>query len=181
MVRPYITLVVLALIGATATLLELSPKTVPNSSLEQKVQKDTLQPVDTLEPIDALVAALIYVESRGNENAVGDKHLASPSVGVLQIRPIMVREVNRICKRIGSHQRFTLRDRFDREKSIHMFLIWKEFHHKDSNFEAIARSWNGGPRWRKIKRTEKYWRKVQREVNKLRVGLINEGESARSI
>ena len=93
----------------------------------------------------------------------------------------MVREVNRICKKIGSVHRFTLKDRFDREKSIHMFMIWKKYHHKDSNFEAIARSWNGGPRWRKIKRTEKYWRKVQREINKLRVGLINEGESARSI
>ena len=51
--------------------------------------------------IDNLVNALIYVESRGNDSAVGDRHLDQPSVGVLQIRPIMVREVNRICKRIG--------------------------------------------------------------------------------
>lgn len=115
--------------------------------------------------IDNLVNALIYVESRGNDSAVGDRHLDQPSVGVLQIRPIMVREVNRICKRIGSHQRFTLKDRFDRNKSVHMFLIWKEFHHKDSDFEAIARSWNGGPRWRKIDRTKKYWEKVEKQLN----------------
>ena len=116
-------------------------------------------------PIDDLVNALIYVESRGLDSAIGDKHLDQPSVGVLQIRPIMVREVNRICKRIGSHQRFTLKDRFDRNKSVHMFLIWKEFHHKDSDFEAIARSWNGGPRWRKIDRTKKYWEKVEKQLN----------------
>jgi len=115
--------------------------------------------------IENLVNALIYVESRGIDSAIGDRHLKEPSVGVLQIRPIMVREVNRICKRIGSHQRFTLKDRFDRQKSIHMFLIWKEFHHKDSDFEAIARSWNGGPRGPKLNRTLKYWEKVEQQLN----------------
>ena len=96
---------------------------------------------------------------------MGDRHLDQPSVGVLQIRPIMVREVNRICKRIGSHQRFTLKDRFDRDKSVHMFLIWKEFHHKDSDFEAIARSWNGGPKGPKSRRTLPYWEKVEKQLN----------------
>ncbi len=115
--------------------------------------------------IENLVNALIYVESRGIDSAIGDRHLKEPSVGVLQIRPIMVREVNRICKRIGSHQRFTLKDRFDRQKSIHMFLIWKEFHHKNSNFETISRSWNGGPRGPKSNRTLKYWEKVEQQLN----------------
>ena len=115
--------------------------------------------------IENLVNALIYVESRGIDSAIGDRHLDEPSVGVLQIRPIMVREVNRICKRIGSHQRFTLKDRFDRDKSVHMFLIWKEFHHKDSDFEAIARSWNGGPKGPKSRRTLPYWEKVEKQLN----------------
>ena len=115
--------------------------------------------------INNLVNALIYVESRGIDSAIGDRHLKEPSVGVLQIRPIMIREVNRICKRIGSHQRFTLKDRFDRQKSIHMFLIWKEFHHKDSDFETISRSWNGGPKGPKLNRTLKYWEKVEQQLN----------------
>jgi|EP01052_Picozoa_sp_SAG31_P034727 hypothetical protein len=118
-----------------------------------------------VKPIDDLVNALIYVESRGLDSAIGDTHLDQPSVGVLQIRPIMVREVNRICKRIGSHQRFTLKDRFDRNKSVHMFLIWKEFHHKDSDFESIARSWNGGPKGPKSSRTLPYWEKVEKQLN----------------
>jgi len=135
-------------------IIRLEPKQAQTITVEQPVIND-------------LVQALIFVESRGKDSAIGDTHLDQPSVGVLQIRPIMVREVNRICKRIDSHQRFTLKDRFDREKSIHMFLIWKEFHHKDSDFEAIARSWNGGPRWRKIKRTEKYWAKVEQQLNNI--------------
>jgi hypothetical protein len=144
---------------------------LPRTSLEpimlEPIREAVVEQPIILPPkrIDDLINALIYVESRGNDSAIGDRHLNQPSVGVLQIRPIMVREVNRICKKIGSHQRFTLKDRFDRDKSIHMFLIWKEFYHKDSNFEAIARSWNGGPRWRKIKRTEKYWRKVEQQLN----------------
>lgn len=46
-----------------------------------------------------LVRALIMVESRGNDSAVGDRHLVgNEAIGALQIRPIMVREVNRILK-----------------------------------------------------------------------------------
>ena len=115
--------------------------------------------------IENLVNALIYVESRGIDSAIGDRHLKEPSVGVLQLRPIMVREVNRICKKKGLKERFTLKDRFDREKSIHMFMIWKGYYHKDNNFEAIARSWNGGPRGPKSNRTLKYWEKVEQQLN----------------
>ena len=114
-----------------------------------------------------LLTALIFVESRGNDSAIGDRHLVgNEAVGALQIRPIMVREVNRICKIIGSHQRFALKDRFDRDKSVHMFLIWKEFHHKDSSPEKIARNWNGGPKGYKKNRTVKYWNKIEKQLNK---------------
>ena len=114
----------------------------------------------------SLVEAMIQVESGGNDSIIGDKHIiGGEAVGCLQIRPIMVREVNRICKKIGSHQRFTLKDRFDRDKSIHMFMIWREFHHKDSSPEKIARNWNGGGRGYLNPRTEKYWNKVEQQLN----------------
>ena len=87
--------------------------------------------VEVIEQPD-LVKALIQVESSGRDNA---HNISEDAVGCLQIRPIMVREVNRICKLIGSHQRFALKDRFDRQKSIHMFMVWKEFHHKNDNAE----------------------------------------------
>ena len=112
-----------------------------------------------------LVRALIMVESRGNDSAVGDRHLVgNEAIGALQIRPIMVREVNRILKIQKSDKRFTLKDRFERDKSIEMFYIWKNYHHKDSNAEIIARNWNGGPKGYKNNRTEKYWNKVEQQL-----------------
>jgi len=113
-----------------------------------------------------LVTALIFVESRGNDSAIGDRHLVgNEAVGALQIRPIMVREVNRILKIQKSDKRFTLKDRFEREKSIEMFYVWKNHHHKDSEPEVIARNWNGGPKGYKVNRTVKYWNKVEQQLN----------------
>ena len=113
-----------------------------------------------------LIDALIIVESRGNDSAVGDRHLVgNEAVGALQIRPIMVREVNRILKIQKSDKHFKLSDRFDRTKTIEMFLVWKNYHHPDGNFEKIARNWNGGPKGYKKTRTEKYWNKVQKELD----------------
>jgi hypothetical protein len=113
-----------------------------------------------------LLTALIFVESRGNDSAIGDRHLVgNEAVGALQIRPIMVKEVNRILKIQGKTERFDLKDRFDRQQSIRMFMVWKNYHHKDSEPEVIARNWNGGPKGYKVSRTEKYWLKVQKQLN----------------
>jgi hypothetical protein len=110
-----------------------------------------------------IVKALIQIESSGRDNA---HNVSEDAVGCLQIRPIMVREVNRILKKQKSKKRFKLKDRFSREKSIEMFMVWKNYHHPKGGFETIARNWNGGPRGYKNKRTEHYWAKVQLELNK---------------
>jgi hypothetical protein len=82
-----------------------------------------------------IVKALIQIESSGRDNA---HNISEDAVGCLQIRPIMVREVNRILRKQGGTFRFELEDRWDREKSIEMFHIWKEHHHPDSDDETIA-------------------------------------------
>lgn len=133
-----------------------------------KIVTSTPKSTTSPNPINNLVNALIYVESRGIDNAIGDKHLGKPSIGVLQIRPIMVQEVNRILKRIKSKTRYNLKDRFSRIKSIEMFMIWKNYHHKFSNYEKIARCWNGGPNGWKIPQTKKYWVKVKQQLNKIK-------------
>lgn len=107
-----------------------------------------------------LLEAMIQVESRGNEYAIGDTHMDVPSIGVLQIRPIMVKEVNRILGK----EVYTLKDRSSREKSIEMFDVWKNHHHKNSSDEKIARCWNGGPLGYKYSGTDHYWLKVQSEM-----------------
>ena len=106
----------------------------------------------------SLIDALILVESSGRENAYNKKEDA---VGCLQIRPVMVREVNRILKRLGRVERFTKEDRWDCGQSREMFYIWRNYHHKNSSDEVIARCWNGGPRGYKKRSTEYYWNKVQ--------------------
>ena len=109
--------------------------------------------------ITTLVDALIMVESSGNPNAYCKKEKA---VGCLQIRPIMLREVNRILRKQKSTKRFSLEDRWDCGLSKEMFYIWENYHHKISNDEMIARNWNGGPRGYKKQSTEHYWNKVQK-------------------
>ena len=109
--------------------------------------------------ITTLVDALIMVESNGNPNAYCKKEKA---VGCLQIRPIMLREVNRILRKQKSDKRFTKEDRWDCGLSKEMFYIWVNYHHEDSSDEVIARNWNGGPRGYKKQSTEYYWQKVQK-------------------
>ena len=80
---------------------------------------------------------------------------------IRQIRPIMLREVNQILRKQGLEERFTKEDRWDCGKSKEMFYIWRNYHHKNSSDEVIARCWNGGPRGYKKQSTEHYWYKVQ--------------------
>jgi len=131
-----------------------------------KLESLPIKQIITEPEVDDLILALIQVESRGNDSAIGDRHLGEPSIGVLQLRPIMVREVNRILKKQNIDERYKLKDRFSREKSIEMFMVWKNYHHPEGGFETIARNWNGGPRGYKNKRTQHYWAKVQLELNK---------------
>ena len=135
--------------------------------IEQPILELNRKDVPPIITDEHLVSALIFVESRGNDSAIGDKHLVgNEAVGALQIRPIMVKEVNRILKLQKSDKRFTLKDRFERDKSIEMFYIWKNYHHKDSDMQTIARNWNGGPRGYKRNSTLKYWNKVEQQLNK---------------
>ena len=145
--------------------LEVTESCYEDIQVEQTIIELKPKDVQVVVSEHDLVSALILVESRGNDSAIGDRHIVGgEAVGALQIRPIMVREVNRILKIQKSDKRFKLKDRFDREKTLEMFTIWKNFHHKDSDFEKIARNWNGGPRGYSNPRTEKYWAKVQKEL-----------------
>jgi len=107
-----------------------------------------------------LIEAIAFVESGGNPDAIGDTHLGTPSVGLLQLRPIMVREVNRILKNKGLDKRFKNRDRKNAKKSIEMFNIWADTYHMKSSYEKMARNWNGGPKGYKRTATIRYWAKI---------------------
>ncbi len=138
-------------------------KSLPHTPqpLTPYIQTDiqTIEPTKQLKTKKTLVDALILVESAGNPKAFNKKEKAC---GCLQIRPIMLREVNRILRKQNEDKRFTKEDRWDCGLSKEMFYIWCLHHHRNSSSEVIARNWNGGPRGYKKQSTEHYWHKVQK-------------------
>lgn len=120
----------------------------------------TPQPIHVDIPNLHLVKAIIFVESSGNNNA----YCASEdAVGCMQIRRVMVRDVNRIV----GYKKYKLKDRWDRDKSIEIFNIYCS-HYNLTTPEQKARAWNGGPRGYKKKSTQHYWNKVKSYLAKSR-------------
>ena len=107
-------------------------------------------------PKNNLIEAIIYVESRGDTNA---HNISEDAVGCLQIRPIMLREVNRLL----GYNKYKLTDRWNRSKSIEMFNVIKE-HTTNPTDEKLARNWNGGWNGYKKQSTLKYWHKVKQQL-----------------
>ena len=141
----------------------ISVETIEPTKLEvEVVEPKFVKPVYTLD-VEPLIQAMIMVESRGNDSAY---HKGEKAAGCLQIRPIMVREVNRILDIQKSELEYTLEDRWSREKSIEMFHIVNNHHNKNSTYEEIARAWNGGPNWFKKSLTKRYWKRVQKQLKK---------------
>jgi len=145
----------------------LIPENEDEYCIPIEVEEYQVKTIDKEIHANRLIEALIQVESSGKEDCVGDKHLIIPSIGVLQIRPIMVREINRILKIQGKDKRYKNKDRYSRVKSIEMFIIWRDYHHKDDSDEVISRCWNGGPKGYKRKKTLHYWNKVQKALKKI--------------
>ena len=111
-----------------------------------------------------LLAAIIMVESGGDPQAYNASEKAA---GILQIRPIMVEEVNRILELRGSTLRFTLADRWCPDESVLMFNVYANHLARVNGpmtTEEVARCWNGGPKGASKKSTEKYWIKVKQRL-----------------
>lgn len=122
-----------------------------------------LKPITDYVDWKPLILAMIQVESRGNDSAYNKREDA---VGCLQIRPIMLRECNRILSLMGVDKEYTLEDRWSRTKSIEIFYVVNNHHHKNGTYEEIARAWNGGPNWAEKSGTKRYWKKVQKQLKK---------------
>ena len=104
--------------------------------------------------------AIITIESSNNDSAY---HAGEDAVGCLQIRPCMVLDVNRILKKQNKTIQYTLTDRWNRDRSIEMFYVYCNYYNL-TTLEAMARSWNGGPRGANKNTTVGYWRKVKNQL-----------------
>ena len=109
----------------------------------------------------AFIAALIAVESGGNDHAIGDNGQA---VGCLQIHPAVVEDVNQWAYKPTY---FYLGDRMDRGCSIRILDAYlkryatKERLRREPSLEDLARIWNGGPDGYQKPATRGYWIKVR--------------------
>ena len=112
----------------------------------------------------AFIAALISVESGGNDHAIGDNDQA---VGCLQIHPCVVEDVNHFLFVADSPYRYTLGDRAVRAYSVSMLRIYlshvarPERLGREPSLEDLARIWNGGPNGHTKPATKPYWVKVR--------------------
>ena len=102
-----------------------------------------------------VINAIAQVESGGNPKAVSK---SGTYVGLLQIAPICVRE----CNKIVGKNKFTYNDRYSKEKSIEMFIVFQEYHNPEGNMEKAIRLWNSGDKncMKNKSKTEAYYRRV---------------------
>lgn len=118
------------------------------------LSKDTLTDIQELQI--KLMESIIYIESRGKLNAVNGS-----CCGPMQISPVMVKSCNKILKERGINKQFTLKDRFNLEKSKEMFIVYNSKYNPEFNIEKAIRSWNGGSHY-KIQSTQGYYNKVMK-------------------
>jgi hypothetical protein len=101
----------------------------------------------------ALLAALLTVESGGNDHAVGDHGRA---IGALQIHAGVVADVNRV-----HGTRYTHRDMHDRKAAVRVASLYLQIYAPNATPEVQARVWNGGPRGATKASTAGYWVRVR--------------------
>lgn len=88
----------------------------------------------------AVLQAMIYIES-GNKGNEAYNPNEPQAVGVLQIWPIFVEDINRIV----GYEKYSLNDRLDENKSIEMFWIYQKYYNPEMDTDKMCRIWCGGP------------------------------------
>lgn len=118
-----------------------------------------------------VIKVIMYIESKNNANAVSRD---GQCVGIMQIKKVVVDDCNQYLKFKGIKKSFNYNDRFDKDKSVEMFLLVQERyknykrHRSKSNVEHMIRIWNGGCNYT-IDKTDEYYKNVMKalkETNK---------------
>jgi hypothetical protein len=103
-----------------------------------------------------LIAALIAVESNGNDMAIGD---GGRAIGALQIHKAVVVDVNRIAGTSYTQQQMT-----NRIVARRVCEIYLSRYAAGKTNEEAARIWNGGPTGNRKPATVAYWNKVKKHL-----------------
>lgn len=121
-----------------------------------ETKQDTLEAEVKRHPLEDVVNAIIKVESGGNPRVHNPK---DDCAGILQITPVCVKQCNIWLKLEKSKKRYTLKDRYDKEKSLEMFYMYQAHYNPSNDVERAIRIWNGGPGYKK-RSTQRYYNKV---------------------
>ena len=113
------------------------------------------------DPWRDIILSIQQVESKGSKTLYNKKERAA---GILQIRPIMIREVNRIV----GYKKYKLKDRWDSTKSVQIFKTYQKNFNPTADLEVASRIWNGGIRGMRKRSTLKYYKKVKQIYDEIR-------------
>lgn len=105
---------------------------------------------------DIFIQALIQVESEGKEDAVGKTN----DVGILQITPIYVKDVNRIL----GEEKYGLSCRTDKRKSLEMFEILQNHYNPDKDIDKAIKLHNP-------KAPQSYRTKIMEQIEIIKINL----------
>jgi hypothetical protein len=105
------------------------------------------------------IQAIILTETSNGTDRYNPNEVES--VGLLQIRPVMIREVNRIL----GYNKYQLSDRLSDKKSIEIFEVFQNHVNPSGNFEVMCRTWNGGGRGMQKTSTLKYYDRALKNLN----------------
>ena len=128
-----ILIVFLFIIGISFQLENKTIKMVDNV----KFQKEINRFKERKAKLDTILTVISHIETRNDSTKFNPDENAA---GLLQIRPIMVKEVNQIL----GYKKYSLKDRWSKQKSIEMFIIYQNFINPEYDEELAARYWNGG-------------------------------------
>ena len=103
--------------------------------------------------LKSVILAMMLVESSGDPT---EYRASENAAGILQIRPVMVREINRLL----GHDEFTLDCRWCPVRSEQMAVIFADRHGYEP--EEFARRWNAGGAWQGSQ-AEAYWERVKQK------------------
>ena len=89
---------------------------------------------------DYILQSIIQVESAGDSLAYNKKEKAA---GIIQIRPVIIKDVNQILRKQGSKIRYRLKDRFNPRKSIEIYYVIQRHYSPSYDLKKVCKKWNG--------------------------------------
>jgi hypothetical protein len=119
------------------------------------------EPIKKVYSYTEKLQAIIYTETSGGANRYNPGE--TQAVGILQIHPIMVQDINRIL----GFEKYQLSDRLSDKKSIEMFEVFQSHYNPTMNFEKMAKTWCGGPKGMKKAGTLNYYQKALNQLNQV--------------